>query len=128
MPSDRPRLGDRAVRAALEEPRAHGFLNPGAVLRLHACAARSVAGGDGRRLVGEEDPMLRISRGERADRAPAAEAPVNLSPAVSAQRARYCTQHVLSVWADQLVVFSGHGASRSSNSRKGSNTFLMQST
>lgn len=128
MSRDRRRLGDRAVRAALEEPRAHGFLNPGAVLRLHACATRSVAGGDGRRLVREEDPMLRISRGERADRAPTAEAPIDLPPAVSAQRARDRAQHVLSVWANQLVLFSGHGASRSGHSRKGSNTFLMQST
>ena len=95
----------RMERATLEAPGAHRFLNPGAVLRLHACGARSVASRDGRGLVGEEDPMLRIARGERTNRAPAVEVPINLQPAVSAKRARDGTEHFLSVWANQRVVF-----------------------
>ena len=97
------------VVATLEMPRAHGFLNPGGVLHLQAGATRSVAGREGRRLVREEDPMLRIARGERADRAPAVETPIDLPPAVPAKRARYGTQHVCSVWAKQCVLFFGHG-------------------
>ncbi len=96
------------VVATLEVPRAHGFLNPVAVLRLHAGTTRSVAGRDGRRLVREEDPMLRIARGERADRAPAVETPIDLPSAVPAKRARYGTQHVCSIGAKQCVLFFGH--------------------
>jgi hypothetical protein len=34
---------------------------------------------------------------------------MDLSPAVPAKRARYSSQHVRSVWADQLELFFGHG-------------------
>ena len=90
----------RMERGTLEEPGAHRFLNPGAVLRLHACGARSVASRDGRRFVREEDPMLRIARGKRTNRAPAVEVPIDLPLAVPAKRAWDGTEHFFSVWAN----------------------------